>query len=207
MLKIAVTGGIGSGKSTVVDRFEQLGASIVDTDLLARELTEPGQFTLKTIADTFGPGVIDANGALDRAALRRIVFQDRQRRQRLEAILHPLIRQTMLERVEAADGCYAMLVIPLLFETGQTDVADRVLVVDVPTEVQVARVMDRSGLSREEVERIIASQVSRERRLAGADDIIDNSGCVEQIDPQVRKLHQRYLHLARACRAAASNDV
>lgn len=195
MLKVAVTGGIGSGKSTVANRFAKLGASIIDTDQLAYELTAPGQPALATIADAFGRGVIDADGALDRAALRCIVFKDPQQRQRLEAILHPLIRRLMLERLEAADGPYAMPVIPLLFETGQTDVADRILVVDVTAEIQVTRVTARSALSRDEVERIMASQVSREVRLAGADDIIDNSRTVEQLGPRIQELHQKYLRL------------
>ncbi len=193
MLKVAVTGGIGSGKSTVTDRFEQLGASIIDTDRLAHELTAPGQPALEEIADAFGRGVIDTDGALDRAALRGIVFQAPSKRRQLEAILHPLIRRLMLERLAAADGPYAMLVIPLLFETGQTDVADRILVIDVPVEIQIIRVMDRSALSREEVERIIASQVSREARLNGADDIIDNSGSIDQLNPQIQALHRRYM--------------
>ena len=188
-----MTGGIGSGKSTVTDRFAQLGASIIDTDRLAHELTAPGQPALEAIADAFGRGVIDADGALDRAALRGIVFQAPSKRRQLEAILHPLIRRLMLERLAAADGPYAMLVIPLLFETGQTDVADWILVIDVPVEIQVSRVMERSALSREEVERIVASQVSREARLAGADDIIDNSGSIDQLDSQVQALHQRYM--------------
>ena len=138
--RIAVTGGIGSGKSTVTDRFQQLGVSIVDTDQIAHELTAPGQDALRIIADAVGRGIIHVDGALDRAALRRIVFHDPRQRQRLEAILHPLIRRSMLERAEAADGPYVMLAIPLLFETGQTEVADRILVVDLPVEIQITRV-------------------------------------------------------------------
>lgn len=196
MLTVAVTGGIGSGKSTAADLFAAQGVSIIDTDQLARELTTPGQPALAAIAEVFGPNVIGADGALDRAALRRVVFDDPRQRQRLEAILHPLIRRLMLERAAAADGPYAMLVIPLLFETGQTAVADRILVVDIPPEMQIRRVIERSALSRHEVERILASQVGREVRLAGADDIIDNSGTFAQLAPRVQALHRRYLQLA-----------
>jgi dephospho-CoA kinase len=198
MLVIALTGGIGSGKSTVADELAARGAGVIDTDLLARELTEPGQPALGEIAATFGPRIIDYDGRLDRDVLRGLVFADPQARRKLEAILHPRIKDLMLERLAALDAPYAVLVIPLLFETNQDVLADRVLVVDLPEPVQLERVRRRSGLPTAEIERIIASQISRNERLARADDIIDNAGDHPALLAEVERLHQRYLQLAAA---------
>jgi dephospho-CoA kinase len=197
MLVVALTGGIGSGKSTVSQRLAALGVPVIDADVLAREATAPGAAALPEIERAFGPDVLHADGSLDRAALRQVAFADDECRKRLEAILHPLIREQMQTRLAALTGPYAVLVIPLLFETGQTDLADRILVVDAPEAVQLERVQRRSGLAPEEIGRIMTSQVSRDERLRGADDIIDNSGDIESLIRQTDKLHQAYLALAR----------
>jgi dephospho-CoA kinase len=197
MLVVALTGGIGSGKSTVSQRLATLGVPVIDADVLAREVTAPGSDGLAEIERMFGPDVLRADGTLDRAGLRRVAFANDACRKRLEAILHPLIREQMQARLAALTGPYAVLVIPLLFETGQTDLADRILVVDAPEAVQLERVQRRSGLAPEEIRRIMASQVSRSERLRGADDIIDNSGDIESVIRQTHQLHQAYLGLAR----------
>jgi dephospho-CoA kinase len=196
MYKVALTGGIGSGKSSASALFAALGVPIIDADVISHALTAPGGEALPAIAEAFGAELITADGALDRAALRRIVFADPAARRRLEAILHPRIRANMRADAEAAEGPYVILAIPLLLETGQTDLADRVLVIDLPRSQQIERVIARSGLDAAEVERIMASQVSRAERLAAADDIIDNSGPEEALWPQVEALHRRYLTLA-----------
>ncbi|MBK1721127.1 dephospho-CoA kinase [Thiocystis violacea] len=196
MLVIALTGGIGSGKTSVSDQLGKLGAGIIDTDQLSRELTAPGSPILARIADAFGEEVLQTDGALDRARLREQVFQNPVARGRLEAILHPAIKTLMLERLASLATPYAVLVIPLLFETGQQNLADRVLVVDIPEHLQIERVAQRSGLAEAEIRRILASQVSRETRLAGADDVIDNSGDGAALESQVRRLHARYLRLS-----------
>ncbi len=195
MFRVGLTGGIGSGKSTVAERFAALGAGVIDTDLLARELTEPGTPTLARIGAQFG-AVILPDGSLNRAALRGLVFTDPGARARLEAILHPPIRGLMLERAACLETPYVMLVVPLLLESGQESLADRVLVVDCPQAAQIARVCRRSLLAQAEVERIIASQIPRARRLARADDIIDNGGQPAALGPQVERLHRAYLGLA-----------
>lgn len=198
MLTIALTGGIGSGKSTVADRFARLGVPVLDADALARALTAPGEPALEEIRAAFGAKVIQPDGGLDRAALRRVVFADETARRRLEAILHPLIRARMLAWLGEVRAPYAVLVIPLLFETGQTDLADRILVVDLPEEEQVRRVQTRSGLDEAEIRRILATQAARAERLAGADDRIDNSGGLAALEAQVERLHRFYLGLAQA---------
>ena len=198
MLKVGLTGGIGSGKSRVAELLAGLGAGVVDTDLIARELTEPGTPALARIAADFGVEVLSPDGALNRGALRERVFRDRAARVRLESILHPRIHDLMLERAAKLQAPYAVLVVPLLFETGQETLMDRVLVVDCPEETQIERVKRRSQLSPDEIERILASQVSRAERLARADDVIDNSGELAALAPQVERLHRSYLDLALA---------
>lgn len=197
MFKVGLTGGIGSGKSTVAERFVQLGAGVIDTDLLARELTQPGTATLTRITAEFG-AVLQPDGHLDRAALRALVFADPAARARLESILHPPIRALMLERAARLNTPYAILMIPLLFETGQETLVDRVLAVDCPEPLQIERVCRRSALAVAEVSRIIASQVPRTQRLARADEVIDNQGEPAALGPQVERLHQMYLALAEA---------
>jgi dephospho-CoA kinase len=196
-LVVALTGGIGSGKTTVSQRLAQLGAAVIDTDLIAHALTAPGGAAMAAIATAFGPGAIAADGSLDRVAMRRLIFSDARARHKLEAILHPLIRARMDEQLAQVQAPYAVLAIPLLFETGWTDVADRILVVDLPESLQVARVMARGDLSAEEVRPILASQARRETRRQGADDLIDNSGILEDLMARTADLHRRYLRLAQ----------
>lgn len=197
-LVVALTGGIGSGKTTVSNRLAELGAAVIDTDLIAHELTAPGGAALEAIADEFGSGVFTPDGRLERTALRRVVFESPSARRRLEAILHPRILARMRERLSRVEGPYAVLVVPLLFEAEQTGVADRILVVDVPEAIQIARVKARSGLAEGEIRRILDSQATRSVRLAGADDLIDNSGLLETLLDQVDALHAQYLKLAAA---------
>ena len=196
-LRIGLTGGIGSGKTAASERFRQLGAAVIDTDQIARQLVEPGQPALQDIVQAFGEAVLDADGRLDRAALRRIVFADAGKRRRLERILHPRIRARTTELAAAADAPYCVLVIPLLLETASPYDLDRVLVVDAPEELQIERVMARNGLDRREVEAIMASQVNRQRRLEAADDVVVNDGDLDKLYGQVEALHRKYLELAR----------
>lgn len=196
---IGLTGGIGSGKSAAADEFARLGATLVDTDEIARALTAPAGTAIEAVRAAFGDDCIDASGAMDRAKVRAQVFADPAARRRLEGILHPLIRRESAARVAAATGAYVVLVVPLLVESADYRArVDRVLAIDCPVELQVSRVRARSGLSEDEARRIIAAQVSRETRLAAADDVIDNSDTLEALHAQVRRLHQRYLELARA---------
>ncbi len=198
MFTVALTGGIGSGKTTVADRLQALGAGVVDTDQLSRELTAIGGPALPQIAAAFGSELLRADGSLDRALLRQRVFSDPVARALLESILHPPIKALMMERLAGLATPYAVIVIPLLFETGQQVLADRVLVVDVPEALQVERVARRSQLSEEEVRRIVASQIPRQERNARADDLIDNSGDLRALDPRIQRLHAGYLRLAEA---------
>jgi len=199
MLVVALTGGIGSGKSTVADAFAALGAPVIDTDVIARELTAPGGAALNLVRAAFGDAVMQPDGSLDRAALRQRVFADPDARLRLEAILHPLIRQGVEQALSGLTARYAVIVVPLLVETGAyRDVLQRILVVDCPESTQVERVMARSGLAREEVEAILAAQATRAERLAIADDVIANTATPEDLRAMVAALHQRYLALAAA---------
>jgi dephospho-CoA kinase len=193
---VALTGGIGSGKSAVADLFAGLGVTVIDADVISHALTAPGGAALAPIAAAFGDDVLAADTGLNRPLLRERVFADPSARRRLEAILHPMIRARMQAALAADQGPYALLAIPLLVETGQTGIADRVLVVDAPEALRIARVGRRSGLAPEAVRRIIASQASRSERLAAADDVIDNAGDLDALRPQVAALHARYLHLA-----------
>jgi dephospho-CoA kinase len=200
MWVVGLTGGIGSGKSTVADCFAAMGVPVIDTDVIARQLTAPGGSALAAIQTTFGDAIMLPDGALDRAALRSRVFADTAARRQLEAILHPRIRQQVEQTLAALHAPYALIVIPLLVETGAyQDLLDRVLVVDCPETLQIERVMARSGLDRDEVERIMAAQAGRAERLAAANDMITNTGLPEALRAQVAVLHQDYL-----ARAAAS---
>lgn len=194
---VGLTGGIGSGKSTVARAFEAHGVEIVDADALAHGLTAPGGAAIPALRAAFGDEVIDATGALDRARMRRIAFADPGARKRLEAILHPMIRAETDRLAQSARSPYLILMIPLLVESGDPRArCDRVLVVDCPEAEQIRRVMARSGLARTEVEAIMATQASRASRLAAADDVVDNSGEPAGIDAQIAMLHRRYLDLA-----------
>lgn len=200
MFVVGMTGGIGSGKSTVADAFAALGVPVIDTDVIARELTAPGGVALQAIRAAFGETLMQADGTLDRVALRRRVFADAAARHQLEAILHPAIRQRVeqtLAHLTARYARYALLVVPLLVETGAyRDVLNRILVVDCPEEIQIARVMSRSGLARDEVRAILAVQAMRAERLAVADDVILNTASIEDLNAKVVDLHQGYLELA-----------
>ncbi len=197
---LGLTGGIGSGKSAAATVFEQLGAAVVDVDVIAHELTAPAGIAIDAIRAAFGDSLIAPDGSLDRVAMRQLVFADANAKSRLEAILHPLIGAESQRRCEAAltaGAPYVVLVVPLLVESGSyRSRVGRVVVVDCSEETQVARVMSRSGLSREEVARIMAAQVSRGARLKVADDIINNDAGFAELRAQVEDLHQKYLLLA-----------
>lgn len=193
---VGLTGGIGSGKSRVGELFVERGAALVDTDAIAHQLTGPGGAAMPALLAEFGPQVADARGALDRAAMRRRVFADPTRRRRLEAILHPLIRQEADRRCRAAAAPYVILAVPLLVESGgYRERCQRILVVDCPEELQIARVMARNELDEEAVRAIMAAQATRAERLAVADDVIANDGDFSTLATQVDALHLRYLRL------------
>ena len=196
MLKIGLTGGIGSGKSTVAKRFASLGAAIIDADEIARELVAPGQQVLHDIVTEFGTEVITAKGELDRSKLRQLIFAEPQRRKILEALLHPLIRAEMQHRADNTRTPYCVLCIPLLVETRQTDMVDRVLVIDSPEKLQYRRIKQRDGLPDTEIKAILVAQAKPEDRLAVADDIIVNDGSEEDLYHQIDRLHKKYLQMA-----------
>jgi dephospho-CoA kinase len=193
---VGLTGGIGSGKSAAADEFGRLGASVVDTDVIARELTEKGGAAITEVEKLFGKDFIAA-GAMDRKRMRDHVFADPAARRALEALLHPLIREESGRRIAAAAGPYVVHVVPLLLESPDyRSRVDRVLVVDAPEEMQLERVLARSGLSGPEVRAIMRSQIPRAERLAAADDVIDNRGSRDALRKQVAALHQKYLQFA-----------
>jgi dephospho-CoA kinase len=196
---VGLTGGIGSGKSAVADLFAAHGVAVVDTDAVAHALTTPGGAAMPAIRAEFGDGVVGPDGALDRAAMRRIVFADPAARKRLEAILHPMIRSESERRVTAGalHAPYVILMVPLLVESGDYRTrVDRIAVVDCAEATQIARVMSRNKLAREEVERILAAQATRAERLAAADDVIDNDGSLTDLPHRIERLHQQYLDLS-----------
>ena len=197
MLVVGLTGGIGSGKSTVAELFAALGVRVIDTDVIARQLVEPGQPALKEIAQFFGPQVIAESGQLDRRAMRDIIFSDPNLRLELEAILHPRIRTAVREQVESINAPYCLVVIPLLLETGQQKMVDRILVVDASPELQIQRTTLRDETSESAVKAILAEQVERDERLAAADDVIHNEGELATLEQQVQVLHEHYLSLAK----------
>src|SRR5690606_874452 len=195
MFKVGLTGGIGSGKSKVADMLGTWGAAIVDTDVIAHDLTAPGGAAIEPIRQAFGPDVIAENGALDRPAMRELAFHSPEARKRLESILHPMIGAETEARARVAQGCYVVFVVPLLLESGKWHKRlDRVCVVDCDPDTQVARVQARSGLSREAIERIMSAQASREARLALADDVIVNGRetSLEALEQSVRALHDSW---------------
>ncbi len=204
MAVIGLTGGIGSGKSTVARLFGELGVHWVDADDVAREVVEPGTPALAEIAKHFGEQILTPDGVLDRAQLRAIVFQEPEERVWLESLLHPIIHEELVRQLnppppppppggENYQLPYVLLVSPLLLETDQHELVDRIIVIDVPEETQIERTMARDTNSREQVERIIAAQMSREDRLARADEVIDNDRPLDDVTRQVRELHERLL--------------
>ncbi|SAL63551.1 dephospho-CoA kinase [Caballeronia cordobensis] len=201
MFSIGLTGGIGSGKSTVADLFATRGVTLVDTDLIAHRITATGGVAMPLIASEFGDDFIAADGSLDRAKMRALVFADDTAKARLEAIVHPLIRAETERQRNAAPGPYHIVVVPLLVESGEWAArVSRVLVVDCPVETQITRVMRRNAFTREQVLAIVAKQATREARLAAADDIVvnDESATLDALAQQVDTLHARYLSLATA---------
>jgi dephospho-CoA kinase len=198
-LVVGLTGGIGSGKSAAAEEFGRLGATVVDTDAIAHELTQAGGAAMPQVRQLFGDDFVDAHGAMDRAKMRALAFRDPAARRKLEALLHPLIRAESERRIAAASGDYVVHVVPLLVENRDyRQRVSRVLVIDCPEEVQIARVRQRSRLAEDEIQRIIRSQIPREERLDAADDVIDNSGTLDALHKQVRALHARYVELARS---------
>ncbi|HGU6621264.1 TPA: dephospho-CoA kinase [Citrobacter amalonaticus] len=193
---VALTGGIGSGKSTVANAFSDLGIQIIDADIIARQVVEPGKPALDAIAAHFGPELIAADGTLHRRLLRERIFADPQEKAWLSALLHPLIQQETQRQLQQATSAYVLWVVPLLVENGLYRQANRVLVVDVTPETQLARTMQRDDVTRAHVEQILAAQATREARLAVADDVIDNNGAPDSIMSDVARLHARYLQLA-----------
>ena len=196
MYRVGLTGGIASGKTVVASIFADLGAGIVDTDQVARDVVAPGQPGLEAVRKEFGAGVIRASGELDRPALGEVVFADPAARQTLESLLHPLIRARTLDMLEQMRTPYAVAVVPLLVETGFGELVDRVTVVDCPREIQLKRLMDRDGIDLHRAESMLSAQVDRRTRLAAADDVIDNSGSRESTRRQVQGLHTRYGRLS-----------
>ena len=195
-LRIGLTGGIASGKSTVARRFRELGVPVIDADEVARTVVALGQPGLNQVVERFGPGILSPSGEINRRALRDRVFADADSRKDLEAILHPRIRAEMARLAEAASGPYLVMAIPLLVEGGSHADLDRILVVDLDEETQLARLMERDGSSESQARAMLAAQASRAERLARADDILDNSGSVEQLRDSVDRLHVRYRGIA-----------
>lgn len=199
MLRVALTGGIASGKTTVSDAFSALGVPIADADVLSRQAVEVGSPGLRKITDRFGSEILKTDGALNRGELREIIFSDNKARADLEAIVHPEVRRLtseLLETFEQSGHPYCLIVIPLLVETGQQDRYDHVVVVDVAAEVQISRLQSRDGGTAEDAEKILNSQASRDQRLAIADSVITNNGDIKNIDEQVRNLHDKLSNMA-----------
>ncbi len=200
MLVIGLTGGIASGKTLVSDSFAELGAPIVDADLIAREVVAPGSDGLQGLTQQFGNDILNESGDLNRSVLRDIIFKDTSARKKVDALLHPLIRTVSEQRIaehRMQKPAYVIHAIPLLVETGQSDRFNRIAVVDVPVSMQLMRLMSRDNTTAESAQRIIGSQASRDERLAVADDVIDNSGSIESTKAQVTALHEQYKNLSQ----------
>lgn len=197
MLRVGLTGGIGSGKSTVADLFAGRGVPVIDTDVLARDVVRPGEPALDQIIREFGKDILDAQGNLDREQLRTRVFDHPEARRRLEAILHPPIRAAALRELSALQAPYCVIVVPLLVETGFGELVDRVLVVDADDALQLERTAARDRVSAEAARKIVTAQAKREARLAQADDVITNSGTLEHLSREVERLHAQYLALSK----------
>ena len=205
---VGLTGGIGCGKTTVADMFGALGASIVDTDQIAHALTAPHGAAMPALLAEFGADFAAPDGALDRAKMRQLVFSDPGARARLEAILHPRIREATAAAAAIASGAYVIFVVPLLIESGTwADRVTRVLAIDCPEDMQVARVMARNGLTEEQVRAIMAAQVTRAQRLAAADDVVVNDDGLDALLPQVERLHAFYVDQARRMASSAMRDL
>ena len=201
MLKIGLTGGIGSGKTAVSDQFQRLGINIIDTDIIARELISHNQAVLKKIVEIFSDKVLDSKGAIDRKKLAQIVFSNKEQKQQLENILHPAIRNEVNQKIQRVSLFtpppeYLIVVIPLLLETGFTDLIDRILVVMAEENVRIERIKQRDNRPLGEIHAIISSQTNDDKRISAADDIIENNSDFKQLESQVRQLHKKYLQLS-----------
>ena len=195
-LRVGLTGGIGSGKSTVEGYFRDLGAPTIDADAVSRRVAEPGQPAFEDIVALFGPEVVDDSGRLRRSLMRERVFKDLALKKRLEAVIHPLVRQEIQAFTDSADGPYCVICVPLLLETGARTRTDRILVVDAPEALQASRASQRDQADAAQIRQIIAAQIPREERLRAADDVISNDGSLENLKLQVKRLHDKYLELA-----------
>lgn len=194
---IGLTGGIGSGKTTVANLFAAQQIEIIDADIVAREVVEPGSAGLQAIVEKLGSDILLTDGTLNRSKLREAIFSDNQLKEWLNQLLHPMIREKMQQDIAAAQSPYCLLVVPLMVENNLQAMTDRLLVVDVDEEIQIARTQQRDNVPAEQVRSILASQASREQRLAAADDVICNNGNGDNLEQQVTKLHQEYLALSR----------
>ena len=190
---LGLTGGIGSGKSAVSAMFEKLGITVVDADIVAREVVEPGSVGLKKIVEHFGKTILTSEGVLDRAKLRGIIFDNETEKSWLNALLHPLIRESMLKQLQQATSDYVILVAPLLFENGLEKLCNHTLLIDVPVTTQITRTSARDNVSEAQAKKIIASQMSRADKQLKADDILDNDRALSEVAIDVKKLHQKYL--------------
>jgi dephospho-CoA kinase len=193
---VGISGGIGSGKTTVTDLFTKFGIEVIDADVIAREVVEPGSPALKTIIDKFGHSVLDSSGSLDRAKLRTLVFNDSDIKNWLNQLLHPAIRQLMLLQTQQAKSTYCLMSVPLLVENKLYEQLDRVVIVDVDEPTQLRRTLLRDKTNEQQIRAIMSAQATRQQRLAVADDVIDNNGKADDLDKQVAQLHQQYLQLA-----------
>ena len=198
MFVVGLTGGIGSGKSTVAEIFTTLQIDLVDADVAAREVVAPGTPALAEIVEHFGPDILMADGSLDRRGLRRVIFHQEKEKHWLETLLHPLIRRWLTHQISNRRSAYCLLISPLLLETGQAELVDRIAVVDVSVETQIARTLARDGGEEGTVRAIIAAQIGRSQRLEHGDDIIDNEQPVQTLRQRVETLHQQYLAMAKA---------
>ncbi|CCE22376.1 dephospho-CoA kinase [Methylotuvimicrobium alcaliphilum] len=197
MLKIGLTGGIGSGKTTIANLFAELNVPVIDADEIAREVVAPGSQALEQIRHAFSERVIADDGSLDRSAMRELIFADTEQKRKLEAIVHPKVRQSILKRVASLDASYCIICVPLLVESSMANLVDRVLVVDCPVETQIERVAKRDRLDEKIVRAIIDSQATREQRKALANDLIGNTSSDSMLAEQVKKLHNLYLYLSK----------
>ena len=195
-MRVGLTGGIASGKSTVADMFADLGVPVIDTDVIARDVVEPGQPALAEIRESFGAAAFTDDGRLDRAAMRKIVFADEDARKRLESILHPRIRDAAMREASDAGGDYQLIVVPLLAESPMKHAMDRILVVDCDEQTQISRLMARDAESEDQARRMLAAQSARDERLAIADDVVRNDGTLIETREQVEELHRRYIEMS-----------
>lgn len=193
ILKIGLTGGIGSGKSLAGKLFSELGAPVIDADLISHQITQVGHFAFDKIVDFFGNDILTNTGSLDRNKLKKIIFADNRKKTWLEKLLHPLIREEMAKQIAQADYPYCIVMIPLLAEAQDHPLVDRVLVIDVDRETQLKRVLERDKMSPEQANKIIDAQASREQRLVLADDVIRNEGSLDELSAKVKRLHEKYL--------------